>query len=167
MSHLRKARNFNPNNYNKVATIKAVRAVSGLGLKEAKDAVEAAVERNEVVKVQISRHIESAVVNDCIKTIEQNGLALGYKSHRIDVVLEGLKQSAILCAKEDEFELSQFIMDALLKYEKVEEKREDERMKRVDEASARKFKEDERRDKRAKMEHDQQLRWKKEAEMNL
>ena len=58
-------------------------------------------------------------------------------------------------------------MDALLKYEKVEEKREDERMKRVDEASARKFKEDERRDKRAKMEHDQQLRWKKEAEMNL
>ena len=42
MPTLRTTRNFDPNNYNKVAVIKAMRSLTGLGLKEAKDAVELA-----------------------------------------------------------------------------------------------------------------------------
>lgn len=167
MAHLRKARNFNYDNYNKVATIKAVRAVTHLGLKDAKDAVEDAVDRGLSISMDISRNLSPAVVQDSIRVIEDNGLLLTYKSQKIDFVLEGLKQSAIMCAREDEYELSQLIMSVLLDYDKIEERRESERMKRVEEEAVRKFKDRERREKEAQFEHNQQVRWQKEGKLGL
>ncbi len=42
MPTLRTNRNFDPADYNKVAVIKAMRSLTGMGLKDAKDAVELA-----------------------------------------------------------------------------------------------------------------------------
>lgn len=167
MAQLRKARNFNHDNYDKVKTIKAVRAVTHLGLKDAKDAVEDVVDRGLSISMDISRNLSPAVIQDSIREIESNGLLLTYKSQKIDFVLEGLKQSAIMCAREDEYELSQLIMGVLLDYDKIEERRESDRMKRVEEEAVRKFKDKERREKEAQFEHNKQVRWKKEAELGL
>lgn len=167
MAHLRKGRNFHPDRYNKVATIKAVRAATAVGLKEAKDAVEDAVERGMVVKMDVSNTLAPAALQDAIHAIENNGLVLSHKSQKIDFVLESLKQSAVMCAKEDEYELSQLIMSVLVEYEKIEDRREVDRMKRVEEEAIRKFKDRERREKEAQFEHNQQVRWKKEADMGM
>lgn len=167
MAHLRKARNFVRVNYNKVAVIKAVRSLTGLGLKEAKDTVEDAVDRNRPANIDIARHLENPIIDDCVRTIEQNGLTIDDKSQKIDFILEGMKQSAILSTKEGEYELAQLLTDALIKYEKIEKRRDDELVKRVEEAKAAKFAEEQRREKRTEFEHKTLLRHKKEADAGI
>lgn len=167
MAHLRKGRNFNPDRYNKVATIKAVRSATGVGLKDAKDAVEDAVNSGLVIKMEIARNIAPTVLDDAIHTIEDNGLVLSHTSQKIDIVLESMKQSAILAAKEDEYELSKLIMNVLLEYEKIENRREVARVERVEQEAIRKHNERTRQEKEAQYEHNQQIRWQKEAKAGL
>ena len=162
MAYLRKGRNFHPDRYDKIKTIKAVRAATAVGLKEAKDAVEDAVERGLVIKMEVNRNLSPVHLSDAITGIEENGLVLTHKSQKIDMVLESLKQSAILSAKEDEYELSQLIMNVLVEYEQIEDRREVERMKRVEEEAIRKFKAKERQDKEEQFEHNQRKRWKQQ-----
>jgi hypothetical protein len=146
MATLKAARNYDSTNFNKVAVIKAVRSVSGLGLKEAKDAVEDAMAGHKIT-VDIAPNLANVVIEDCVETIEMHGMSLSWKGTHTDFILKSVQQNAVLATNSDDYELAQLLLNVLTEYAKVEDQREQDRIKRGEEAAIRKFKENERREK--------------------
>lgn len=126
MAYLTRNKNFEANGHNRVPPIKAVRSITGLGLKEAKDAVEsvmagATVELNHVF---IDKH--DAMQVQAINELAGMGYDLRDRSQKSDVILESVKQCAVLATKEDDYELARLLLNVLTDYERIVEARKDE-----------------------------------------
>ena len=125
MAYLTRNKNFTSDT-NKVAAIKATRAITGLGLKEAKDAVEAVIGGSTVelnhVFIDKHNHDQSSAIND----LASMGFDLRERSQKSDIILESVKQSAVLATNENDFELAKLLLNVLTDYERIVEARKDE-----------------------------------------
>ena len=92
MTILRTTHNFN-GRYDKVPVIKALRAVAGLGLKEAKDGVELAADG---VPFEFDGNIQPHAHYDSMQVFKENGFNFVEVDSKTSVVLESVKQSAVL-----------------------------------------------------------------------
>lgn len=115
-------------NTNRVATIKAIRGITGSGLKEAKDWVDAA-QAGEVVELE---RYSSGVIDDShhqYETLQREGYEIIDNNPKTDFILETIKQSVKMAVDEGEAELGTLLLDVLIKHEEnckqkiVDEKR--------------------------------------------
>jgi hypothetical protein len=126
MAYLTRNKYFEAEGHNKVPPIKALRSITRLGLKEAKDAVEAVIAGGtvELDHVFIDKH-------DAMQVREINDLAgMGYdlrdRTQKSDIILESVKQSAVLATNENDYELAKLLLNVLTEYERIVEARKDE-----------------------------------------
>ena len=118
MSRLRISKHGMPEDFNKVATIKAVRQLCGIGLKEAKDAVEEAMTGTVVVITDLTPHASSQMSNhDAHESLRAQGLVLQSGTSKTEFIVQAIRESAKLAADEEETELSILLLDALRKHE--------------------------------------------------
>ena len=120
MAYLVKNRNYH--NPNKVAAIKAVRAITGLGLKEAKDAVEEAMV-GHIVSINTSFNPYDTIHAAGLQDLSDMGFDLGDKKTKTAIVLESVKQAAILATKEDDYDLTRLLLNVLTEYDEICEAR--------------------------------------------
>jgi hypothetical protein len=158
MATLRTTRKFNKNNYNKIVVIKAYRQISGVGLKEAKDAVESAADGfpQEFKLQNISSTIESE--SESITNMADEGFTIGSANPKIEVIIEATKQSAILATNEGDAELARILLGVLIDFRAIEDRREDERYAENDAASDRRHIAKVRESEREKMQHEREIR---------
>ncbi len=158
MASLRTLRSFDKDNYNKIAAIKAFRTLSGLGLKDAKDAVEGAA-KGIPYEFQINNTFSTAAKDtDVIMQLTQQGFTVGSANPELEVVLEGIKQGAILAAKAGDSEFARIILNALIEYDALEKNREDQRYADYEAAAARHHIAKVRDGEREQMQHDRETR---------
>jgi len=117
MTYLTKNRNYHQSN-NKVAAIKAVRAITGIGLKEAKDAVEDAM-AGRAANIDSTFNPHDPIHASGLRDLADMGFDLGDKNVKSAIILESVKQSAILAAKEDDYELSRLLLNVLTDYDEI------------------------------------------------
>ena len=122
MAHLIKNKNYSTNFSNKVAAIKAVRAITGLGLKEAKDAVEDAMIGN-AVSINTSFNPHDPIHSGGLQDLKDMGFDLGDKNTKTAIILESVKQAAILATKEDDYDLTKLLLNVLTDYDTICEAR--------------------------------------------
>ena len=124
MTYLAPNKNYDPQNgmSSKVAVIKLVRQLSGIGLKEAKDAVESAMEGNSVDMKSVFNPRDPAHAEGIANLIEL-GFDLNDKTTKASVILESVKQGAILAAKESDYGLAQLLITVITDYEDICEAR--------------------------------------------
>jgi hypothetical protein len=118
MSRLRILKTGMPEDFQKVPAIKAVRQLSGLGLKEAKDAVEEAMTGTVVVIEDKRPHDPSApAMYDASENLRAQGMILQVGTSKTEFIVQAIRESAKLAADEDETELAILLLDALRKHE--------------------------------------------------
>jgi hypothetical protein len=93
--------------HNKVAVIKAIRMLTSLGLKEAKDASEASGEQT----FPISEELNNNEVEEQFRILRTNGARVGAPVH---LILDELRQLAIQAMEMDEDELANEITQLVL-----------------------------------------------------
>lgn len=124
MSKLRMSRGVLPDGFNKVAAIKAVRQLSGIGLKEAKDAVESAMQ-GELVDLSNSTPQDSLASSvDAFNSLAEQGMSLIQGSTKAEFIIASLKESAKLAADEEEEELAMLLLDAIRQHKENVERKE-------------------------------------------
>ncbi len=159
MATLRTTRKFNKNNYNKIIVIKAYRQISGVGLKEAKDAVESAADGfPQEFKLQ---HITSTIEreSESITNMADEGFTIGSANPKIEVIIEATKQSAILATNEGDAELARILLGVLIDFRAIEDRREDERYAENDAATERRHVARVRENEREQMQHERETRY--------
>ena len=118
MSRLRISKHGMPQDYNKVASIKAVRQLCGIGLKEAKDAVEEAMTGTVVAITDLTPHASSQMSNhDAHESLRAQGMILQAGTSKTEFIIQAVRESAKLAADEEETELSILLLDALRQHE--------------------------------------------------
>lgn len=121
MTTFKRSRDFTVNNYNKVAVIKALRSVSGVGLKEAKDAVEAAADG---IAFEFNAPISTNENWDELQTMRTNGFTIAQANDRVTIILESIKQNAIFSTKDGDIDLARLLLNVLSDYEQIQKDRE-------------------------------------------
>lgn len=121
MTTFKRSRDFTVNNYNKVAVIKALRAVSGVGLKEAKDAVEQAADG---IAFEFNAPISTNENWDELQTMKTNGFTIAQANDRVTIILESIKQNAIFSTKDGDNDLARLLLNVLSDYEQIQNDRE-------------------------------------------
>ncbi len=114
MSRLCRMPGGHPENDKKVVCIKAFRAITGLGLKEAKDAVELAMGGGA-----FSLPGKTAPVN-CdaeIDVLNDNGLMITGNATKIEFILRSMRANAKMAIDSKENNLAILILDALDRFE--------------------------------------------------
>jgi len=96
--------------YNKVACIKAFRQITGLGLKEAKDAVELAADGGVFV---LPGKTAPAHDDEQINVLKANGLTITGNATKIEFILRSLRANAKMAIDCEENNLAILIIDAL------------------------------------------------------
>lgn len=120
MAYLVKNRNFVESN--KVKAIKAVRAITRLGLKDAKDAVEDAMD-GHTITIESSFNPRDPAIAHELSELKCFGFELAHEKTKASMILESVKQSAILAAKEDDYDLARLLLNVLTEYEEISEAR--------------------------------------------
>lgn len=105
--------------FNKVACIKAVRALTDIGLKEAKDAVESAMAGVVVEVKHINPRRTVDAEQEYLENLRVNGLELSTGTNKVDFILAALKEAAKLAADEDEEELAIAILSAIVQHKQT------------------------------------------------
>ncbi len=103
-----------PSNDQKVACIKAIRKITGLGLKEAKDAVELAMSGGAYVlpcKTAPS-HCDAE-----IEVLNANGLMITGNATKVEFILRSMRANAKMAIDCKENNLAILIIDALDRFE--------------------------------------------------
>jgi hypothetical protein len=118
MSRLRISKNGMSENFNKVAVIKAVRQLTGIGLKEAKDAVEEAMTGTVVIIKDGTPHDSTIASNyDSHDGIHDNGMELLFGTSKTQFIVQAIRESAKMAADEEENELAILLLDVLRQHE--------------------------------------------------
>ncbi len=103
-----------PDNYNKIACIKALREITGLGLKEAKDAVELALDGGAFA---LPGKTAPAHCDEQIDVLNANGLMITGNATKVAFILRSMKANAKMAIDADENNLAILILDALDRFE--------------------------------------------------
>ncbi len=103
-----------PQNYNKVACIKAFRHITGLDLKEAKDAVELAASGEAFLLPGRKTPVNC---DDQISILKANGLMITGNADAIEFILRSMKANAKMAIDCDENNLAILIIDVLDRFE--------------------------------------------------
>ncbi len=100
--------------YQKVACIKAFRQITGLGLKEAKDAVELAADGGafDLPGKTAPEHCDLE-----IKVLRDNGLMITGNANKVDFILRSLRANAKMAIDSEENHLAILILDTLTRFE--------------------------------------------------
>jgi len=124
MTYLVTNKNYNALNGsgNKVPAIKAVRATTGIGLKEAKDAVEAAME-GQTVEINTSFNPRDPAFTGTLSDLAAIGFDLSDKTIKSDIILASVKQGAIMATKDENYDLAQLLINVITDYEQICEDR--------------------------------------------
>lgn len=113
MSRLRLSSGGLPESFQKVVSIKALRLLTGIGLKEAKDAIEAAM-IGELVSIQDGYPRDSEMTNyEAHTNLKKNGLELVQGTTKIEFIIEAVKEIAKMAADEEEEQLAILLLDIL------------------------------------------------------
>lgn len=155
MPTLRTTRNFDPADYNKVAVIKAMRSLTGMGLKQAKDAVELAAAGTPF---QFDTSIFLADSIGEVEVIDENGFTVTEVNANVSIVLTSVRQSAVFAANQGDNELSRLLLNVLIDFEQIQKEREAEKRAAVDTLKEREYAEKLRREESERMQHDREIR---------
>lgn len=139
MSRLQLQSGVDGSNTNKVAAIKALRNITGAGLKESKDWIEAARD-GEMVELE---HYPSGVIGDSYldhENLEREGYEIINSNTKIDFILEAIRQSAKMAVDEGENELGTLLLNILVKHEENRKQKKIDQKHAVDEILDRKHK---------------------------
>lgn len=117
--------------YNKVKAIKAVRCLTGIGLKEAKDVVERAYDGHPVSVPSAKLNME-ADRREALRNIEAEGFQFGPATTKIAVILESLHLAVKMAIDENDKELASIMLKALMKYERAVERRDEKAAARAE-----------------------------------
>jgi hypothetical protein len=158
MSKLRLTRAGMPADFNKVAAIKALRLLSGVGLKEAKDAVEEAM-TGAVVDLTQTAPIDELGVQESIRNLEAQGFEFINGKGKIPFVIEAIKESAKLAADEEDEELAMLLLDVIKQHRENCERREHEAEERREIARQRNHAERIRKEEMSAIREAQEERW--------
>jgi len=113
MAKLRLLQQANPANFNKVACIKAVRQLTGIGLKEAKDAVELAMTNVAVTFDNITAERSINADQSSFDALRENGMELVAGTNKIEFIIEAVKESAKMAADDGEEDLAILLLTAI------------------------------------------------------
>lgn len=100
--------------YNKVACIKAFRRITGLDLKDAKDAVEIAAGGDAFV---LRDKIVPRDCDDEIAILKANGLLITGSADKVQFILRSMKANAKMAIDCDENNLAILILDMLERFD--------------------------------------------------
>ena len=125
MSKLRLTREGMPQDFNKVSAIKALRQLSGVGLKDAKDAVEAAM-TGQVVDLSTTAPVGEYADHDSLRNLTSQGFEFLNGKGKIPFVIEAIKESAKLAADEEDEELAMLLLGVIAQHKENCERRERE-----------------------------------------
>jgi len=113
MAKLRLNRGVLPESFNKVAAIKALRLLTNVGLKEAKDAVESAM-TGELVDLHNASPRDAMInADEAVNTLHVNGLELLDGTSKTEFIVTAIKESAKLAADEGEEKLAMLLLGVL------------------------------------------------------
>ena len=120
MARLRISKQGMPDSFNKVAAIKAVRLLTGIGLKEAKDTVEEAM-TGVIVEIDdssaIQRELTTANTHEAIENLRAQGMELQNGTTKIEFILQAVKESAKLATDEKETDLAILLLGVISQHE--------------------------------------------------
>ena len=103
--------------HNKVAAIKAWRQLSGLGLKEAKDAVES-VMHGDCLVLQLNFPFQNDPKSaESLETLRREGMIVSSGGTHRHVVLRAIKSSARIALDNSEYDLAKDLIDVLERHE--------------------------------------------------
>ncbi len=109
--------------HNKVAAIKAYRTLSGAGLKDAKDAVEAALD-GEIVEMTIRPAHVAALVegvqDDSLDTLRDQGFTFGGLATKRTAIIQALRDSAKVSLDSKDYDLAISIIGVLKDHDFVQ-----------------------------------------------
>lgn len=112
---------YTPNSiYNKVVVIKALRSLTGLGLKEAKDAIEAMVDnagRPHLIEVTTTLSMNELLRCDEIKTLADGGFTPTNITTKRAVILGAIRSAAKMAINEKEHELAIALTNVLKEHD--------------------------------------------------
>lgn len=154
MATLRTTHNFNSQDYGKVAVIKALRSIGGIGLKEAKDGVELAAEG---IPFEFTTTTILRDRYDEMEVFKEHGFILAELDSKTSIVLESVKQSVVFATKEGDNELARLLLNVLMDYDQILKDRD---VERAEEAEARKIRdqaEKARQAEREKFQHEREM----------
>lgn len=113
----RRAKDF-PASSNKVAAIKAIRTITGSGLKEAKDAMDAAISGQTVNLEYYSSALGPGDNSyESYEILEHEGFEIINRNTKIEFILEATRKSAKMAVDEGENELGTLLLEVLTKHE--------------------------------------------------
>lgn len=104
-----------PSSYNKVAAIKAIRVIAGLGLKEAKDAVEIA---EGGVPYDLGFKNPSHFAEE-LASLREQGFTVTGGGQKIDFIIKSLRAGVKMATDADEFELAKDLIDIIAKHNRL------------------------------------------------
>lgn len=124
MAKLRLTRGKTLNNFNKVAVIKAVRRLSGIGLKEAKDAVEAAM-LGDLINLSYSKQINPSTPSvEAHQILSEQGFELIDGTTKTEFIIAAVKESVKLATDIEEEELAILLLDVIRQHKENVERKE-------------------------------------------
>lgn len=162
MAKLRLSNGTMRDGFNKVAAIKAVRQLTGIGLKEAKEVVEEAM-TGVVVDLSASVPDESLIsVQESYHALAAQGLELIQGTNKVEFIVAAIKESAKMAADEEEEELAIMLLDVIRQHkENCDEKKRREEADR-EAARERSHAERIRREEIANFREQEEQRWENE-----
>lgn len=161
MTTFKRSRDFTVNNYNKIAVIKALRSISGVGLKEAKDAVEMAADG---IAFEFDAPVALNESWDEMQDIKANGFTISQANDAITIVLESVKQNAIFCTNNGDNGLARLLLSLLDDYEQMQKDREADIIRESIERKEREHADKIRRAERDKIQNDRDLAYSVQAQ---
>lgn len=154
MPTLRTTRNFDTD-YDKIAVIKAMRSLTGMGLKETKDAVELAAQGTPF---KFSAGVFAVDGLGEIEVINKNGFTVTEVGANIAIVLESVKASAVFATNQGDNELARLLLNVLLDFEQIQKGRDEEQRAATIALKAREHDEKLRRDETERLQHGREMR---------
>ena len=102
---------------NKVACIKAFRNLTGVGLKEAKDAIEDVMAGNTIREDVRPTMLENGPRGECFDTLRNNNIAIGGVTTKRDIVLEAVRTGITIALADKEHDLASDLIAVLKKHD--------------------------------------------------
>jgi len=155
MPTLRTTRNFDPADYNKVAVIKAMRSLTGMGLKDAKDAVELAASGTPF---QFETGVFIADSLGEVEVIDEHGFTVTEVNANVSIALSSVKECAVFATNQGDNELGRLLLNVLIDFEQIQKERDAEKRAAADTMKEREHAEKIRRADAEKLQHDRELR---------
>lgn len=126
MSKLRLTHSGQPEGFQKIPAIKALRQLSGIGLKEAKDAVEAAM-LGELVDLSDMMPAESLTSsNEAHRILGEQGFEFVRGSTKTEFIIASIKECAKLATDEEDEELAILLLEVIRQHKENSERKEQE-----------------------------------------